>query len=200
MHLFHNSKETIRLLDSEGRTYVIPANVAWPVPALQGTDCNGTQAYAPFSISAEKMAKFLCDEGVHYGLVVVPETSTPTGIQFNLAKAARRSANARQTAEDGVLQRYIKGAKEDELAKLPVKPPSASIAAILDARGLDLKRDYGLQPVGYRVGDAAAARDTEMANLRAENETQRKEISEIKEMLTMLMEDRKDEKRKKVTA
>lgn len=192
MYLFHNYKRPIAVLDAEGRTYNIEPNKPWEVPLIRGTDCKGTEAYVPFVTPTNKVAEMLCKEGIHYGLVVVPEVRTETGIQFDLKAAALNSAQVRKGAEDHILERYIKGAKEDELAKIPVKPPSASIAAILDARGLDLKRDYGLSPVGYRVSEGAAARDAEMEALRNENR-------EIKEMLSELLADRKS-KREKVTA
>ena len=189
MHLFHSYKETIRLLDCEGRTYVIPANKAWPVPAIEGTDCNGSQAYAPFSIPIAKVAKMLCEAGVHFGLVPVPEVATASGIQFDLAAAAKNSTKARKGSEDGILERYIKGAKEDELAKTPVKPPSATITAILDARGLDLERDYNIKPVGYRISEGAQARDSQVSKLEAE-------VSELKQMLSVLIEDKKEARKR----
>lgn len=188
MYLFHNYKETITLLDSEGRSYRIPANTPWEVPAVNGTDCNGTQACAPFTIPVQKVAKFLCDEGVHYGLVVVPEIRTNQGIQFDIAGAQALSLHKRKGSEDHILERYVKGAKEDELNKIPVRPPSASIASILESRGFDLKRDFGITPVGYRVSENVAARDAEVESLRRENAEMRRDNAEIKEMLARLLE------------
>lgn len=192
MYLFHNYRETITILDAEGRSYRIPANEPWEVPEIKGTDCNGTQAYNPFVISAAEASKIFCKEGIHYGLVPVPEKRGPRGIVFDIEEASIASKRVRKASEDAILDRYIRGAKEDELAKLPVKPPSASIAKIIDSRGLDLKRDYGLQPVGYRVSEAAAARDAEMEALRSSNSTMSREMGELKEMLAMLLDDKKE--------
>ncbi len=87
----------------------------------------------------------------------------------------------------------MKSAKDEQLGNRAIRPPAAPIEQILSSRGMDLKRDYGLEPVGYRVSEKAAARDKEMDELRKENR-------EIKEMLNMLLEDKKDEKRKKESA
>ncbi len=187
MYLYQNSGQTVSLLDSEGRTHKIPNNSPWEAPSITGTDCNGTQAYAPYVVSAQKSAEILIKEGKRFGLVAVPEVRTDGGIKFDVESAAALSSSLRSQFEQGLIDAYVRAAKEDELGKLPVRPPSAALQALLDSRGLDLKRDFGITPVGYRVGEATAQRDKETDDLK-------KEVGELKAMLTMLLEDKKKSK------
>ena len=95
-----------------------------------------------------------------------------------------------------MVQAYVKGAKEDELGKMPIRPPSAPIQRILDERGQDLKRDFGIQPVGWKLSDGAAQRDAQLVALQQQNDSQAKEMAELKAMLTTLLssQDKKDKK------
>jgi len=185
-HLFHNNKHDVRLLDCEGRTYVIPPNRAWPVPMLEGTDIPGKAgqpAYRTFTISAEKMTKYFLSEGKHFGLVEIEERLTDQGTQFDLETAVRQSTKARYDDQTAMLDQYVQSAHEDELQKLPVRPPGDVIQRILDERGLDLQKDFGITPVGYRVSEYAAARDEKMKNLEDENVANRKELAEMRKLL-----------------
>ena len=93
-YLFHDNKEDVRLLDCEGRTYIIPPNKAWPVPPLEGTDIPGLEgqpAYRSFTIPADKMAKYFLKEGKHFGLVEVHERPLENGIAFDVKTADDRA-------------------------------------------------------------------------------------------------------------
>src|SRR5262249_46299420 len=138
--LYHDNKDEVRLLDCEGRTYIIPANTPWSVPSLEGTDIPGKAgqpAYPTSTIPPHKMAKYFLDEGKHFGLVLLEERFIDGGIQFDMKTAAQRSSKARYDDKTAMLDRYVQSAHDDELNKLPVKPPVEVIQAILDERGLD---------------------------------------------------------------
>ena len=194
MFLAHSYKETIVLLDSEGRSYRIKPNEPWEVPPIHGTDISGPKgqpAYKEFDIPAHKVAEMLIKQAVHYGLVAVPENRSSAGITFDMDSALKASTVSRRQAEDAMVQAYVKGAKEDELGKMPIRPPSAPIQRILDERGQDLKRDFGIQPVGWKLSDGAAQRDAQLVALQQQNDAQAKEMAELKEMLTMLLDEKK---------
>ena len=190
MFLLHTSAETAHLIDAEGRSYHIPPNEAWDVPTINGTDIPGPAgqpAYKSFTTSPDKVGAMLIRQGVYYGLVEVKVLRTPTGTTFDLDGAKEASTRARRQAEDAMLQSYVKGAKEDELAKLPIRPPSAPIQKILNERKLDLKRDFGVQPVGWILSEGAKSRDVEFAALKAETEDQKQKISDLTKMLEQLL-------------
>jgi len=185
-YLFHSNKDDVRLLDCEGRTYVIPPNKAWKVPALEGTDISGPigmPAYKTFTISDEQMAKHFLREGKHYGLVSVEEKITDQGILFDVKDAGERSKKARYDDQTYLLEQYVASAHDDELNKQPVRPPADVIQGILDDRGLDLQKDFGITPVGYRISEYAAARDEKLKQLEVEKNDQAKEIAELRRML-----------------
>lgn len=187
MNLYQNSGSEVALLDSEGRTHRIPNETPWEVPDINGTDCDGTQAYRPFVIPSNKAADVFIREGKRFGVVAIPQKRTQNGISFDVESAKTLSTHVRSEFEKGVIDGYIKGAKEDELAKLPVRPPSPALQALLDKRGLDLKRDFGITPVGYKVGEGAAARDAEMESLR-------QQLTELRELVALSLEDKKKSK------
>ena len=184
--LYHNNKDEVRMLDCEGRTYVVPPNKPWNVPMLEGTDIPGQAgqpAYRSFTIPADKMAKYFLSQYPHYGLVELAERLTDQGIQFDLAGAAERSAKSRYDDQTMMLDKYVQSAHEDELNKIPVRPPVPVIQEILDARNLDLQKDFGITPVGYKVSEYAAARDEKMKTLEDDNAAQRKELAEMRKLL-----------------
>ena len=190
-YLFHAYKEDVRLLDSEGRTYVIPPNKPWKVPSLEGTDISGPigmPAYRSFTVSEDKMAKQFLIDGKHYGLVSIDERITDQGITFDINTAAERSKKARYDDQTLLLDQYIRSAHEGELNKQPVPPPVETIQRILDERGLDLQKDFGVTPVGYKVSEYAMQRDQTMKQLAEENAAQKKEMAEMRTMLQRTLE------------
>ena len=197
MYLLHTSKEIAHLIDAEGKTYHIPPNEAWEVPEIRGTDIPGPAGAAPyktFVTPSHKVGEMLMKQGVYYGLVEVHQVRQGNSIIFDVEGAMKASGVARKQAEDAMLQTYVKAAKEDELGKHPIRPPSAPIQKILNERGLDLKRDFGVQPVGWTLSEGAKARDAEMAALKSE-------LAELKAMLEMAIEDKKPKgKRESVNA
>jgi hypothetical protein len=190
-YLFHSNPHEVRLLDCEGRTYVIPPHKAWSVPALEGTDITGPQgqpAYRSFTIPAEKMAKHFLAEGQHFGLVMLEEKITDNGITFDLKEATERSAKARFDDQSFLLDRWVQTAHDNELKKEPVRPPEPVIQAILTERGLDLQKDFGITPVGYKVSEYASARDEKMKTLEAKTNAQEEKIAELTSMLQRTLE------------
>src|SRR5262245_59333135 len=187
-HLFHNNADEIRLLDCEGRTHIIPPHKAWRVPDLHSTDCDGTRAYVPITTPAEKMVKYYLREGIHYGLVEVRETVTDNGITFDLADAARRSTAAREHDKTEMLERYVFGAKDDEMKKEPVKPPPDVIKQILVERGLDLIKDFGVRPVGYASRDTVSEREKDLNQQLLEQQAKHEaEVAELRGMMARIL-------------
>src|SRR5262245_49297889 len=112
-YLFHNNKDEVRMLDCEGRTYIVPPNTPWNVPPLEGTDIPGQQgqpAYRTFTISAEKMMKYFLTSYPHDGLVELQERLTDQGIQFDLKNAGERSTKSRYDDQSILLDRYVQSA------------------------------------------------------------------------------------------
>jgi len=181
--LFHNNPNEIRILDCEGRTHIIPPNRAWRVPDLAATDCDGTRAYVPISVPADKMVRYYLREGIHHGLVLVHETVTDSGVQFDLADADKRSTAARYNDKTELLNAYVFTAKDDELKKEPVKPPPPVIQAILDERGLDLEKHFGIRPVGHVVSESMEAREKEVMELKRRNDQYEKELADMRAIL-----------------
>src|SRR5262252_7610176 len=164
--LFHNNPNEIRILDCEGRTHIIPPNRAWRVPDLAATDCDGTRAYVPISVPADKMVRYYLREGIHHGLVLVHETVTDSGVQFDLADADKRSTAARYNDKTE-----------------PVKPPPPVIQAILDERGLDLEKHFGIRPVGHVISESMEAREKEVMELKRRNDQYEKELADMRAIL-----------------
>ena len=187
MFLFQNSDRTAFVLDAEGRTFRIEPNIPWEVKPQISSDCDKGGYPVQNIVPADKVAQQICDDGKFYGIVIIPEIQEGFNTKRDVETARARSTEVRRNAENALVDQYVSHQKQNQLAVRPVAPPSESIQAILNGRGLDLKRDFGLEPVGYRVSEAAAARDALI-------ETQGREIKELKEMLAMLMEDKKAKK------
>lgn len=188
MFLYHSASVEAAVMDSEGRCHRIPPNTPWEVKPQITMDTDKGGSPIQNTIPAEKVARQICDDGRLYGVVIVPEIRSGLSITFDVDSAARESTRIREQAETEILDRYVKHAKEEQLAARPVRPPSTSIQKILDARGHDLLRDYGLQPVGYKVSEGALKRDAEIAALHQQKDAQDKEIADLKQMITRLID------------
>lgn len=178
MYLFQNCGRVASIL-VDGRMFNISDSEPFDVPAIEGTDLE-----KPYTIPSVKVGNELIRLGVLYGIVELTQHRTARGFEFDLEAADAASRELRNQAEMDLLNRYVSGAKADELANVPVKPPSAPIQAVLDARGLDLKRDFGITPVGYKISEAVQARDKETHALKADNEDLRNRL----DVLTAQME------------
>lgn len=209
MYLFHNTPDSsltagldsngsVRyfayILDSEGRTHRIAANSLWEVKPQHCTDVSDGGKNVVVTIPAEKVGRQICEDGKPYGVVVIQEKRTPEGITFDYETARAESERIRNQFEIELIETFVKRAKEQALQNMPIRPPAPALQKILDARGLDLQRDYGITPVGYKVSEAAAARDREVADLK-------RDLAEMKELLNMALEDKKAKRPKEpVTA
>lgn len=212
MYVFHNAPKHLltpvimqrgaepilcaMVMDSEGRSHRIPPNTPWEVKSLDCMDVTeGGTRFVNHPQSVEKVAKMLCDNGVFYGIVPVPEIRDGISINFDLKSAERESTRVRIQAERGLIEKYVANAKMEQLQGRPIRPPSDTLQRILDTHDLDLLKDFGIQPVGYKVSEGAAMRDRKLADLEATNANQAKELAEMKEMLAMLLEDKEKEKK-----
>lgn len=211
MYLFHNATENLTpviltknaepqlvaiIVDSEGRGHRIPPNRPWKVEPQISMDTDKGGAPMQALIPAEKVAAQLIKDGAFFGLVAVPEIQTANGISFDVETAAKESTRIRYQAESAVLETYVKHAKDEQLANRAMRPPSPSIERILNSRSMDLKRDFGLEPVGYKVSEKAAQRDREVEALKEQNALLTKELGELKDMFAMFMEDKKESRKK----
>lgn len=185
MFVFHNDDTLLECL-IDGRMFSIPPYEPFEVSSIEGTDLE-----KPYSIRSAKVGGELIRLCALQGLVEITSERTKAGFGFDVERAARESTVARDNAEGMMLARYVSGAHEDELAKKPVSPPSLPIQRILDKRHLDLQKDFGVTPVGYKVSEYAAKRETEMDLLRRENAEQKKDIADMKEMMTLLLDNQK---------
>lgn len=181
MFLYQNTTKTVHVL-VDGRQFSIPHSEPFEVKAIEGTDLE-----KPYMISSDKVGREIIRTAVLHGVVTIEQIRTARGFEFDMEKADKESTRLRGKSQLEILQRYVDGAKQDQLANLPIKPPSAPIQAILDERGLDLKRDYGITPVGYKVSEAVAARDAELAATKQENASLRADIDELRGMVNTLV-------------
>src|SRR4030095_4730365 len=79
-------------------------------------------------------------------------------------------------------------APDNELKKEPVRPPEPVIQAILTERGLDLQKDFGITPVGYKASEYASAPCEKIKNLEAQTNSQEEKIAELTAMLQRPLE------------
>lgn len=183
MYVYQNSGKPVHVLDDEGRTHIIPNAEPLEVMPIICMDVDSGGMPKESVISSEKLAAALCEKGRSYGLVLVPQVKKGLSITFDVEAAAENSTRVRMNTEDELVRTYVTRMKEEALQNRPIRPPSPSIQAILDARGQDLQRDYGITPVGYKVGEGIAARDAAFAELQGKYDDLSKKFDRLMDQL-----------------
>ncbi len=180
MYVYQNSGVLATIMDSEGRSHRIPHDAPHEVKPQISMDIDKGGAPAEHIISAEHVARQLCNDGRFYGVVILPEIRDGLNSRLDVVSAAKESTRTRDQAETELIERYVQHAKAQALQAMPIKPPAPALEKILVARGLDLDRHYGIKPIGYRVAEGIKAQDAKIAS-------QEKEIADLRQMLERLV-------------
>lgn len=185
-YVFHCSDEDASAV-IDGRLIVIPPNELYEVEEIRGTDVNNNGKYE-YIIPVHKVIERLLQHCWHFGLVVVPMTRTVGGVTSDLDAAKKMAFDARIAAEDTMLSKYISDQTERVTinGKAPIAP-SKPIRRILDARGLDLIKDFNLTVPGETISKAAD-RDKEMSEMKLRMDKQDKENEELRRGMSQLIE------------
>ena len=173
--LLHVDSEAATAL-VDGRLFVIPPNELFEVPEIRGTDCNnnGPMEYV---ITDKQVAQKLIAHCWYHGVVEVPMTRTKGGVTSDIETARKVARQALETAEDTILTQYVEAQQERVIREnKPAIPPSAPLIKIIEKRGINLKKEFNIDPPGYNV---AQHRDRD-----AEMDVLRKQVEELTALLT----------------
>lgn len=160
--LYHCSPETVSVR-VDGKLFVLPPNEICEINEVRGTDCNNNGPYE--YIIPEKLVAQLIISRKPF-IVEIPMVRTKGGVSSDLAAAQKQAKAALELYEDSQLAKYIED-QQDRVMKHNKSPmaPSAPILAILEKRGLDLKKDFNLEVPGLMIGKVRD-RDAEIDSLR----------------------------------
>lgn len=180
MFLLHVDTEPVHEV-MEGRLLTLLPNEPFEVKEIVSTDVdlNGNKT---FVIPSEFIARVIIAHQMHHGVVLVKEIRRGYNTELDVKSARAEAAIALKAGQDKMLSEYVRIQLEDRLKEnKPALPPSKPIERIIDERGIDLQKEYGFRPVGWRVGDETKAREERTAALEAEN-------VELKRTLRLVME------------
>lgn len=165
--LMHVDEENAEV-QVDGRSFSIPPNELFEVPEIRGTDCNNNGQHQYIS-PPEHVAKVILNAAWYHGMIEVPVTRKGFQMEVDIP-AARAEADARlREAEHKMLERYVMDQRERALANAPPLPPSGRLVTIIKRRGIDLKRDFNIDPPGWAM-TGIFDRDQRMAELEAQNQ------------------------------
>jgi hypothetical protein len=173
--LYHeNDKNAEAQVDSS--SFSIPPGELWEVPDVHSTD-NNREYITPAKIVAELILKRCW----YHGMIVVPVERVGNSFNTNMEAAEKQARQALRDSEDHMLTNYVNWQKE-RMASTPgavALPPGGTVQKIIEKRGIDLKRDFNIDPPGYVIEKGHATEDR-MKALEQEN-------AEMKEMLKQLL-------------
>lgn len=86
-----------------------------------------------------------------HGIVEVKQIKTKTGVQYDIEEAEVRAQEALAVAEDRSVQFYVRQQMEDRIAGgKPALPPNGRARSIVLRKGISLREQFGLTPVGWK--------------------------------------------------
>lgn len=181
VYVYHCSKTPASAV-IDGHLIVIPPNELTEIDEIRGTDVNNNGKFE-YLIPVSKVIERLLHHCWHFGLVVVPMTRTVGGVTSDLPAAKKAAALALNAAEDTMLSKYIADQQERVTiqGKAPLAP-SEPIVRILEARQLDLNKDFNLKVPGLSI-KKANDRDAEIAELQKANEDMKKRMDAMLELM-----------------
>lgn len=162
----------------DNRTIVIPPNEPFEVPEIRSTDCNNNGPYE-YLIPDHKVAEKVMEHCWYNGIVQVPVIKSKTGVSIDVDKARVEAKTKLSLAEDRILTRYVSDQQERVTQhNKPAIAPNGRVAMIIEKRGIDLKKEFNIDPPGY-VLDKLNDRDAELQELRKQNEATQKQLAEL---------------------
>jgi hypothetical protein len=179
--LYHCDEETA-YIRVDGKLLTIPPNELFEVPELRGMDCNnnGNQEYI---IPPKMVAEKAMEDGWFHGIVLVPVTKTKTGVTADVEPAKIAARTALEAAEDTSLTKYVNDQQERvTMHNKPAMAPGGRILKIIQKRGIDLKKDFNIDPPGFQV-QKGRDRDAEMDAMREQNALLQKQMAEMMELM-----------------
>lgn len=143
----------------------------------------------PVEVKNTHLANVLLERLHWTGLTQVPEAEGPDGLPVYDLKSARELAKQKlQEARKGLVERYIQHQLETRVRQnMPPLPPSPAVAEIVEEDGWDLK-EYGINPVGWKTGQAKQAQDERITALEQSNATLQETLKELMEQNRLLLE------------
>ena len=169
--VLHMDEETAQVR-IDGRLFSIPPNELFEVPDITGTDCNNNGP-TEYRIPEKQVAAKIIEHCWYHGMVEVPMTRTKGGVTSDIEAARKAARTALELAHDTMLNKYVTDQQERlSIYNKPALAPSTPIMKIIERRGIDLDRDFGIKPPGF---DMRGARDRD-----AEMEELKKQIAELR--------------------
>jgi hypothetical protein len=162
--VYHVDDETAHIT-VDGRMISIPPNEIFEVPELRGNHFNNNGP-CEYIITEAKVAEELIRQGWYHGIVDVPIRRSKNGMEADV-EAARKLATALLIdSEDKILGQYISDQQERTTVhgKAAIAP-IGRVLKIIEARGIDLEKDYNISPPGYGMAKARN-RDAEVEELK----------------------------------
>lgn len=171
-HVDNENAETV----IDGRLFVIPPNDLFEVPEIRGTDTNnnGPQEYI---IPDKMVAQKILEHCWYHGVVQVPMIRTKGGVTSDVKAAEREARESLERAHDMMLTRYVQDQQERVTREnKPALAPGGRLTKIIERRGIDLKKEFNIDPPGWRT-DKIRDRDAQMDAMQAK-------IDELTSLLT----------------
>lgn len=179
--LFHVDDEPA-VCRIDNKTIAIPPHELFEVPEIRGTDTNnnGPQEYIT---PAHQVAKLVIAHCWYNGIVEVPILKTKTGLTADVPAAEALAKKALSKAQDLILTKYVQDQQERVTQyNKPAIAPNGRVKTIIEKRGIDLKKEFNIDPPGYVV-EKVQDRDAEMATLRSQNEAMQRQMAQILKQL-----------------
>lgn len=142
----------------DGRELFIRSGEPFEVPVLTGTDFDAA-GYRQYTIPEEYACREILHNLWYLGIVEVPFVREGFQIKMDEAGAVALAKKAFIAAQEKIVADYVRTQQERVQQGSPANPPNGRAAAIISMRGIDIKREYGLNPAGH--GHVAAAASLE---------------------------------------
>jgi hypothetical protein len=174
--LFHVYRDPAQLC-IDGKTFIIPPNELFEVTEIRGMDCNNN-GHQEYITPPSKVAELIIARGKHFGIIEVPLTRRGTDVQVDIEDARRRAKDLLRSTEDQMLMAYVREQQERAQANAPVQAPGGRVLEIIQERGLDIKKEFNINPVGWVLGEQAA-KDNRMEELERQNAQLQSQMKEL---------------------
>lgn len=162
----------------DGRLFVIPPNELFEVPEIRGTDCNNNGP-VEYVITDKLVAQKLVQHCWYHGMVEVPMIRTKGGVTSDVDAAKKAARVALELAQDKMLTSYVQEQQERVTREnKPALAPSVPLIKIIERRGINLKRDFNIDPPGWVV-ENKRDRDAELDTLRQQNEALAQKMNDL---------------------
>jgi hypothetical protein len=162
--VYHVDNETAHL-SIDGRLISIPPNELFEVPELRGNHFNNNGP-CEYIITEAQMVQHITEQGWYHGIVEVPVRKSKTGMDADVEAARTLAQAALDKSRDQTLADYISEQRERQTVQnLAPLAPMGRVLKIIEARGIDLEKDFNLAPPGYAV-HKQKSREAEIEELR----------------------------------